>query len=107
MKAKIVNILPWVLMLVAIVLLATFLGKDDDGFDYKSELKAKDDIIQSILKDREADRLAHEAVINEFKRKDSLLRVNYQTTIIKYEKIPVTVAGLSDTALRSAIENYR
>lgn len=107
MKGKIVNILPWVFMLVAIVLLATFLNKDVDQTGYKELLKAKDEMIQSIIKEREAERRSHELTIMELHRKDSLLQLKYKTIIINNEKIPVYVSGLSDSALRSAVENFR
>lgn len=94
-------------MLVAIVLLATFMNKDDGHTDYKEVIRMKDEIIKEITKDRDEMRKIHESAIMEIHVKDSLLRLKYKTIVIQNEKIPVYVAGLSDSALRSAIESYR
>lgn len=107
MKEKVLNILPWVFMIAAIVLLSTFLNNDDRHSEYKEALKAKDQAIETIIKEREIDRAERKALIMELGRKDSLLQLKYKTIIINNEKIPVYVSGLSDSALRSAVESYR
>lgn len=107
MKNKIANILPWVFMIAAIVLMFTFLSRKDDGSGYKEIIKTKDELIESITKQRDAERKEHELTIMELHRKDSLLQLKYKTIIIQNEKIPVYVSGLSDSALRRAIEEFR
>lgn len=94
-------------MIAAIVIMFTFLNKENNNSDYKEALKAKDDIIKTIIAEREADRAEREALIMDIRRKDSLLQLKYKTVIIQNEKIPVFVSGLSDSALRSAVEAFR
>jgi hypothetical protein len=69
-------------------------------------VKAKDETIQAIIRERDTYREWKDAAIAELQRKDSALQVKYQSTIIKYEKIPVYINSLNKDGLRSEYTNY-
>lgn len=97
-----------ILAFAVIIIAVTFLFSNrQSGIDYKELLKAKDETIQAVIRERDTYRQWKDDAINELKEKDSLLQVKIKTNTVRYEKIPVTVGNLSDEELRSAVENYR
>jgi len=96
-----------ILAFAAIIIAITFLSKPKQGIDYKELIKAKDETIQAVIRERDTYRQWKDDAINELKAKDSVLQLKVKTNTIRYEKIPVTVSNLSDDELRSAVENYR
>lgn len=105
-KQRIVIIIG-ILVLAGIIIMFTFLYRKTDSFDYKEIIKAKDETIQAVIREREVYRQWKDEAINELNKKDSLLQIKVKTNTVRYEKIPVTVGNLSDEELRSAVENYR
>lgn len=101
------TIIPWLLFAGAVIVLITFFNRSKGGIDYKELIKAKDETIQAVARERDAYREMKDDAIKELQTKDSLLQLRVKTNTIRYEKIPVIVAGISDTALRSAIEDFR
>lgn len=96
-----------VLLLAAVIVFFTFIGKRKDSDVWKEIIKAKDETIEAERRGRETERQWKEYAIQELRTKDSLLQVKIKTNIVRYEKIPVIVGNLSDEELRSAVENYR
>lgn len=101
------TIFPWILLGAAVIIFITFFNKSKDGIDYKELIKAKDETIQAVARERDAYREMKDEAIKALQEKDSLLQLRVKTNTIRYEKIPVMVGNLSDDELRSAIENFR
>jgi hypothetical protein len=103
MKNKVLLYLPWFLLVSGVIIFFTFFkGKDHSG-----ELKAKDDLIKSITSERDAERKLNDFVVSQLKEKDSLLKLKYQTNVIRYEKVPVIVEHYSNDELKRAVEEFR
>lgn len=96
-----------ILAFAVIIIALTFLTKAKPDIDYREIIKAKDETIQAVIRERDTYRQWKDDVIEELNKKDSALQAKVKTNIIRYEKIPVTVSNLSDDELRSAVENYR
>lgn len=96
-----------VLLFGAVIIFFTFIGKRKDGIDYKELIKAKDETIQAVIRERDTYRQWKDDAIQELQTKDSLLQLKVKTNTVRYEKIPVMVGNLSDDELRSAVESYR
>lgn len=96
-----------VFVLGGLFILFTFINKKKSGVDYKELIKAKDETIQAVIRERDTFRQWKDDAINELKEKDSLLQLKIKTNTVRYEKIPVTVSNLSDEELRRAVEEYR
>lgn len=90
-----------------LLILLTFFKRNNNGIDYKELLKAKDETIQAVTRERDVYRQWKDDAINELQKKDSVLQLKIKTNTMRYEKIPVTVSNYSDDELRSAVENYR
>lgn len=100
-----------ILIFVAAVILATFLvslfSKKPKEIDYKALIEAKDQVIQSVIRERDTYRQWKEDINKKLEEKDSLLQIKEKTVITRYEKIPVIVSNYSDAELRSAVESFR
>jgi len=100
-------IIAGILVFAAIIIAFTFLSRPKTGIDYKELIKAKDETIQAVIRERDVYRQWKEDAIQELHEKDSVLQIKVKTNTIRYEKIPVTVSNLSDDELRRAVEGYR
>lgn len=96
-----------ILAFAAIVWALTFLYRKTPYVDYKELIKAKDETIQAVIRERDTYRQWKDDIINELQKMDSILQTRIKTNTVRYEKIPVTVSNLSDEELRSAVENFR
>jgi len=70
-------------------------------------IKAKDELIKFIQEERQQDRVMYDSTIAALLRQDNQKVIEYKTTKVIYEKIPVRVNALSDDELRRAVEEYR
>ena len=100
-------IIAGILVFAAIIIAITFLSRPKTGIDYKELLKAKDEVIQSVIRERDVYRQWKDDAINELQKKDSVLQLKIKTNTVRYEKIPVTVSNYSDDELKRAVEDYR
>ena len=100
-------IIAGILVFALIIVALTFLSRSKQGIDYKELLKAKDETIQAVIRERDTYRQWKDDAINELHKKDSVLQLKVKTNTVRYEKIPVTVSNYSDDELRSAVESYR
>lgn len=105
------NIFKGILILIgilAVLLLAGifFRSKPPVQSGIKEFIEAKDETIKSIGRERDTYREWKDALNTEILIKDSLLKVNYKTTVIRYEKIPAAVNAMPADAIISAINNY-
>jgi len=97
-----------ILVILAVIYLVTIFGKKDKAPDTSELIKAKDETIQAVIRERETFREWKDALIAENYKKDSLLQIKYKANTIIYEKtIPATVNNYSDHELQSAVESYR
>jgi len=97
-----------ILVFAAVIIAFTFLSRpSSSGIDYKELIKAKDETIQAVIRERDVYRQWKDDAINELNKKDSVLQLKIKTNTVRYEKIPVTVSNLSDEELRRAVEEYR
>lgn len=104
-KYSILGVIAIAAVILVISLLTSYRDKGDDH--YKELVKAKDETIQAVIRERDTYRQWKDDAIDELHKKDSVLQLKIKTNTVRYEKIPVTVGNLSDDELRSAVENYR
>lgn len=104
-KYSILGVIGIAVIILAISLITSYRNKGDDS--YKELIKAKDETIQAVIRERDIFRQWKDDAINELHKKDSVLQLKIKTNTVKYEKIPVTVGNLSDDELRRAVEEYR
>jgi hypothetical protein len=102
MKSQHLNII----LLAAIIIILLLPKKGKQVLDRSGEIAAKDEVIQSIIRERDTYREWKDSEIARYRRIDSVLQNSVKQTIIKYEKIPTTVRNYSNDELRRAIENY-
>lgn len=95
------------IVILGIIYLVTIFSKKPTLHDNSGEIKAKDETIQAVIRERDTYREWKDEAISELRRKDSALQVRYKTNTVIYEKIPVTVANYSDNELRRAVEDFR
>ena len=89
-------------IVLSISLFTAFKNKGDNH--YKELIKAKDETIQAVTRERDTERRLKDEAINELNKKDSLLQLKYKTNVVKYEKIPVYINSLDREGLRAAGE---
>ena len=104
-KYSILGVIGIAAIILIISLLTSYRNKGDDS--YKELIKAKDETIQAVIRERDAYRQWKDEKIEELQKMDSMLQTKVKTNTVRYEKIPVTVSNLSDDELRRAVENYR
>lgn len=105
-----------ILLAVAVAVLAFFLFNRGGSDNYRDVLKAKDETIAAIQRERDALLQAREDLtraIEANRRKDSALQVlylanrkNITANEAKYKDIAAHVRGLSKDSLRRAIYDY-
>jgi len=96
-----------ILFFAVVIITVTLLSRVKPGIDYKELIKAKDETIQAVIREKDAYRKWKDEAIQDLNEKDSLLQLKVKTNTIRYEKIPVTISNLSDDELRRAVEEYR
>ena len=102
-----INIQSILLLAIAVLLILQFTCKSKPlPPDNSALIKAKDEVIQSVIRERETFRQWKDETVMELQRKDSLLQIKQATNIIKYEKIPVIINGYDNDELRRAIEGF-
>lgn len=106
--SKMINIsISWIILIVIAVILCLMLfRKKETVIDRTGEIKALEKVSESIARERDIYREWKDELNAELEKKDSLLQTQVKQTIIKYEKIPVTVRNYSNDELRRAVENY-
>lgn len=95
------------LVVATAIIIFTFFRRNKSESNYEDLIKAKDETIQAVIRERDVYRQWKDDAINELHKADSMLQIKYKTNVVKYEKIPVTISNLSDEELRSAVENFR
>src|SRR5687768_13689478 len=98
-----------VLVIAVIVLLVSLFTKKRSDESYKELIKAKDETIKAIQRERDA----YIEIKAEYKKQDSLLQLilvenknKLKVNEKKLKDIPVTVVNLSKEELRRAIIEY-
>lgn len=104
-KYSILGVIAIAAIILVISLLTSYRDKGDDS--YKELIRAKDETIQAVARERDTYRQWKDDAIQELQTKDSLLQIKVKTNTVRYEKIPVTVGNYSDDELRRAVEEYR
>lgn len=93
-------------VLLLISFLLVILKRKTQPDNYKELINAKDSVISSVIRERETFRQWKDQAIAELQKKDSALKIEYKTTVVKYEKVPVTINNLNNEELRRAVSNY-
>jgi hypothetical protein len=106
-KENIVSILLVALAVLVTLQLQSLFGGSKQAPDISGEIKAKDAIIEMIKTEREQDRREYDSTISLLMQKDQQKVIEYKTTKVIYEKIPVRVGNYSNDELRSAAESFR
>lgn len=83
-----------------------FNNHSSKAVDYSAEIKAKDETIEAMAKQRDIYREWKDEAVKALLQKDSVLKSSIKINTIKYEKIPATVRSYDNDELRRAIENY-
>lgn len=104
-KYSIIAVIITAVIALSISLFTAYRAKDNQY--YKDIMKAKDETIQAVIRERDTYRQWKDDAINELQQKDSLLQLKIKTNTVKYEKVAGTVANYSDDELRRAVEDYR
>lgn len=106
MKINLQNIL-----IIAVVILATLqvqglFRSSKPVQDRTGEIKALEKVIEAKESERDIYRAWKDEAIALLQKRDSVLKTEYKTTVIKYEKISGNIRNLSNEELRRAVINY-
>lgn len=74
--------------------------------DRTGEIKALEKVIEAKESERDIYRAWKDETVALLQKRDSALKTEYKTTVVKYEKIPANIRNLSNEELRRAVENY-
>ena len=106
MKINLQNIL-----IIAVVILATLqvqglFRSSKPVQDRSGEIKALEKVIEAKESERDIYRAWKDETVALLQKRDSALKTEYKTTVVKYEKIPANIRNLSNEELRRAVESY-
>jgi len=99
------------ILIVAVIILATlqvqalFRGSKQVQ-DRTGEIKALEKVIEAKESERDIYRAWKDEAVSLLQKRDSVLKTEYKTTVVKYEKIPANIRNLNNEELRRAVENY-
>lgn len=95
-----------IILAAAIIVLLLFPRKGQQIQDKSGEIKALQQVIESKESERDIYRAWKDETVSLLQKRDSVLKTEYKTTVIKYAKIPDNIRNLNNEELRRAVENY-
>lgn len=101
-KYSVFGVIAIAVIILCISLFTAYRNRGSDA--YKELIKAKDETIQAVTRERDTERRLKDEAINELNKKDSLLQLKYKTNTVKYEKISSNINSLDREGLRAAGE---
>lgn len=107
-KKEIIQLILLGLLVIGVVILVTAIFRRPVAVpDIKGEMKAKDEVIEAIIRERDTYRAWKDEAIAQRNTADSLLQIKYKSNTKVYERIPIIVNAMPTDELVSAAENFR
>jgi len=105
-KQKILGGLFFVAAVIICTFLVTLFTKKNQPDNIDELIKAKQEIIEGVIRERDMFRAWKDEKNLALQKKDSVFIHTYKTNTIRYESIPVYINNLGNDSLRSAVWNF-